>query len=438
MEVPFIEKQIGIDLYFTGTEGIGGMLRQEIDDFIVREITNREEGNSGKYLILELTKHNWDMHHVIRDISRKLRISQKRIGFAGTKDKRAVTTQKIGIYDMTPQAVEQVRLKDVELSFIGRSNQSVELGDLIGNEFKITIRDIDLNIAELETRLTEITDDILKKGGVPNFFGIQRFGAIRPITHVVGEAIVRGDIEDAALTYIAKSFPDEPEETKLARDYVYNTKEYIEGLKRYPLNLRYERAMMHHLVTAPEDFTGSFTLLSGNILKMFVHAYQSCIFNRTLCMRIRKGLPLDRAVEGDIVCFKNKAGLPDTSKTQEVTSENLDGMNNLTKRGRAFVTAPLVGYDTQFASGLPGEIEHRVFEETGMPIEGFKVPLMPEIASKGLRRPILLNANPSFTVSEDELNPEKTKAVLEFSLPKGSYATTLLREYMKVEPARMS
>jgi tRNA pseudouridine13 synthase len=438
MEVPSIEKQIGIDLYFTDTEGIGGMLRQEVDDFIVREITNREEGDTGKYLILELTKRNWDMHHVIRDISRKLGISQKRIGFAGTKDKRAVTTQKIGIYDMTPQAVEQVRLKNVELRIIGRSNRSVELGDLIGNEFKITVRDIDLNAGELKARLTEITDDILKKGGVPNFFGIQRFGAIRPITHVVGEAIVRGDLEDAALTYIARSFPDEPEETKLARDYVYSTRDYIEGLKRYPLNLRYERAMMHHLVTDPQDFTGAFALLSGNILKMFVHAYQSCIFNRTLCMRIREGLPLDRAVEGDIVCFKNKAGLPDTSRTQEVTSENLDGMNNLIKRGRAFVTAPLVGYDTEFASALPGEIEHRVFGETGIPVEGFKVPLMPEMGSKGLRRAILLNAEPSFTISEDELNPGKTKAVLEFSLPKGSYATTLLREYMKVEPARMS
>ena len=438
MEVPAIEKQIGIDLYFTDTEGIGGILRQEIDDFIVKEITNRGEGENGKYLILELTKRNWDMHHVIRDISRKLGISQKRIGFAGTKDKRAVTIQKIGIYDMTPQAVEQVRLKDVELKLIGRSNQSVELGDLIGNEFKIIIRDIDLNADELEARLTEITDDILEKRGVPNFFGIQRFGAIRPITHLVGEAIVRGNLEDAAVTYISKSFPDEPEEIKLARDYVQSSRDYSEGLKIYPLNLRYERTMMHHLVTAPEDFVGSFALLSRNILKMFVHAYQSYIFNRTLCMRIREGLPLDGAVEGDIVCFKNKEGLPDTSRTQEVTYENLDGMNNLIKRGRAFVTAPLVGYDTEFASGLPGEIEYRVFGETGIPIESFKVSLMPEMGSKGLRRPILLNANPSFTVSEDELNPGKTKTVLEFTLPKGSYATTLLREYMKVEPARMS
>jgi len=438
MEVPSVEKQIGIDLYHTTTDGIGGVLRQEIDDFIVTEITNREEGDTGKYLILELTKRNWDMHHVIRDISRILRISQKRIGFAGTKDKRAVTTQKIGIYDMTPQAVEQVHLKDVELKVIGRSNKSVELGDLTGNEFRITVRDIGLAIDDLQARLQTITDGILASGGVPNFFGIQRFGAIRPITHLVGEAIVRGDPEDAALTYIARSFPDEPEETKHARDHVQSTRDYIEGLKRYPLHLRYERAMMHHLVTGPDDFVGAFSLLPKNILKMFVHAYQSFSFNKTLCLRIREGLPLNRAVDGDIVCFKNKAGLPDASRTQKVTSQNLDGMNNLIKRGRAFVTAPLAGYDTEFASGLPGEIEQLVIREMGVSLEGFRVPLMPELASKGLRRPILLCAEPAFTVDKDELNSGKTKAVLEFSLPKGSYATTLLREYMKVEPARMS
>ncbi|MGP8337802.1 MAG: tRNA pseudouridine(13) synthase TruD, partial [Methanosarcinaceae archaeon] len=69
MEVMDIEKKTGIDIYTTTTEGIGGTLKQQVEDFIVTEITNREEGTSGKQLILELTKHNWDMHHVIRDLS---------------------------------------------------------------------------------------------------------------------------------------------------------------------------------------------------------------------------------------------------------------------------------------------------------------------------------------------------------------------------------
>ena len=437
-KVPPLEEQIGIELYSSDTPGIGGALRRQIEDFEVIEITNREEGDEGKYLIAELTKHNWETHHLIRDISRILGISQKRIGFAGTKDKRAVTTQKISFYDVPGEKVEKINLKDVELKILGRSNRSVELGDLTGNEFVITVREIDLEKDELESRMQQTTESIKRQGGVPNFFGIQRFGAFRPITHVVGESIVRGDIEKAAIDYIAAAYPDEPEETREVREMVYNERNYVEGLKGYPLQLRYERAMMHHLVSNPEDFAGAIETLPMNIMKMFVHAYQSYIYNTIICQRIKKGLPLNKAVVGDIVCFKNKAGLPDNSRIERVTEDNIDGMNNLVKRKRAFVTAPLIGYDTKIASGVPGEIERDVLEKLNVDLEGFKVPSMEKMGSKGLRREILLAVDPQYSISEDELNAGKYSVKLDFSLPKGSYATTVLREYMKVEPSRMS
>lgn len=437
-KVPPLEEQIGIDLYSSDTPGIGGALRRQIEDFKVIEITNREEGDKGKYTIVELTKHNWETHHLIRDISRILGISQKRIGFAGTKDKRAVTTQKISFYDVPEEKIEKIRLKDVELKILGRSNRSVELGDLTGNEFIITVRDIDIEKDELESRMQQTTKSIEEQGGVPNFFGIQRFGALRPITHVVGESIVRGDIGKAAIDYIAAAYPGEPEETKQVREMVFNSRDYVEGLKAYPLQLRYERAMMHHLVSDPEDFAGAFETIPMNIRKMFVHAYQSYIYNTIVCQRIKKGLPLNQAVVGDIVCFKNKEGLPDSSRTEKVTEDNIDGMNNLVKRKRAFVTAPLVGYDTELASGIPGEIESDVLEKLDVPIEGFKVPAMDKMGSKGLRREILLGVEPHYIIAEDELNTGKYSVTLDFNLPKGSYATTVLREYMKVEPSRMS
>lgn len=438
MNIPPVEKQIGIELYSTTLPGIGGELRQEIEDFIVKEISNREEGSSGKQLILELTKSNWDMHHLVRDMSRKLGISQKRISFAGTKDKRAKTTQKISIYDLKEEEIENFYLRDVELKVIGRSARSVELGDLFGNEFVITVRDIEYGPEELKAILDGITAQIRASGGVPNFFGIQRFGAARPVTHLVGREILQGDFEKAALTYIARSFPDEQEDAREVRDRVWDTHDFAEGLKIYPLRLRHERAMMHYLVENPGDYAGSFTVLAHNISKMFVHAWQSYMFNRIICRRIEEGLPLDAAVPGDVVCFKNKEGLPDVSKTQQVTEENLEGMNNLVKRRRAFVTAPLIGYDTPLASEVPGKIEREIFEEAGIPAGSFRVKGLPELASAGLRREILLHCEPSFEISEDELNPGKSKAVLSFMLPKGSYATTVLREYMKVEPMKMS
>ncbi|PQV42113.1 tRNA pseudouridine(13) synthase TruD [Methanohalophilus euhalobius] len=438
MQVPDIEKQTGIDLYVTETEGIGGKLKQTSEDFVVEEITGRDEGNEGKYLILELTKKNWETHHLIRDMSRILGISSKRFGFAGTKDKRALTTQRISIYNLEAEDVERIKLRDVNLKVLGRSNKDVGLGDLVGNKFKIIIRDVDLPQEELDNRLLNITSTINKIDGVPNFFGIQRFGSRRPITHLVGESIVKGDIEKAAIDYIGLSFPDEHEKTRLVRDRFYKERNYIESLKEYPVQLRYERAMMHYLVNNPDDFAAAFGELSSNMRNMFVHAYQSYIYNRIICRRIRENLPLNKAVEGDIVCFKNKQGLPDTSRLETVTSSKIKGINNLIRRGRAFVTAPLVGTSTEFTDSSPGNIEKEILQETGVEQKDFHIPEIPRITSKGRRREILLNVKPAYTIDDDELNAGKKKVTLEFCLPKGSYATTVIREYMKAEPADMS
>lgn len=438
MEVPEIEKQIGIKLYFTDTEGLGGQLRQEIEDFIVKEVTNREEGKEGKYLILELTKRDWDTHHFTRTLAKILQVSQKRISVAGTKDKRALTTQKISIFDTDASQIEKIYLKDIEMKVLGRSRKSVELGDLWGNDFIITIRDIESSPEETRPLLKKTTDEILIQGGVPNFFGIQRFGSVRPVTHIVGKAIIEGDFEKAAMLYIAEPFPDEPDETKAARQFVKDTRDYKEGLKTYPLRLGHERAMMNHLIANPEDYPGAFRVLPQNLYRMFVHGYQSYIYNIIICRRIERGIPLNQAVDGDIVCFRNEAGLPDSSKTEKVTSETVNAMNRLIKLGRAFVTAPLPGFKTAFASGVPGEIESEVLKELGVSLEGFNIEEFPEMSSKGTRRELLLQVEPKFEVGEDELNPGKSKAVLEFMLPKGSYATTVLREYMKVDPLQMS
>jgi tRNA pseudouridine13 synthase len=438
MEVPEIEKQIGINLYFTDTEGLGGQLRQEIEDFIVKEVTNREEGQEGKYLILELTKRDWDTHHFTRTLAKILQVSQKRISVAGTKDKRALTTQKISVFDTDASEIEKIYLKDIQMKVLGRSRKSVELGDLWGNDFIITVRDIESSPEETRSLLKKTTDEILAQSGVPNFFGVQRFGSVRPVTHLVGKDIVEGNFEKAALLYIAEPFPDEPDETKAARQFVKDTRDYKEGLKTYPFRLGHERAMMNHLIANPEDYPGAFRVLPQNLYRMFVHGYQSYIYNIVICRRIERGIPLNRAVDGDIVCFRNEAGLPDSSKTEKVTSETVNAMNRLIKLGRAFVTAPLPGFNTAFASGVPGEIESEVLEELGVSLEGFNIEEFPEMSSKGTRRELLLQVEPKFEVGEDELNPGRSKAVLEFMLPKGSYATTVLREYMKVDPLQMS
>lgn len=399
----------------------------------MEEITNRVETTNGKYLIMELSKRNWDTHHLVREMSRILRVSQDRFGWAGTKDRRAFTKQKISIWDMSEEEVARIKLKDVAITPAGHSNKKISLGDLWGNRFKITVRDIIHPEDETLLRVSAITGEL--KNGAPNFFGSQRFGENRPVTHRVGEAILWGDLKEAALIYIAKPFPDETEEIQKARKFVLDTGDLKTGLKIYPIRLQFERAMMNHLIAHPGDYAGAFRALSPNLQKMFLHAYQSYIFNIILSRRIAAGMSINQAYDGDVVCFKNEAGMPDTSRLQRVTDDNLEGINNLIKRGRAFVTAPLVGYDTRFSEGRQGEIEREVIRDLNIDTEGFKVPDMPEISSKGLRREIVLPVKPGFSVMEDEINAGRTKVVLEFTLQKGGYATIVLREYMKAQAA---
>lgn len=421
--IPSLESAIGIEHYLTKTPGIGGKIRERIDDFCVEEITNRREGAEGRYLIVELTKRDWDMHHLIRALSRSLGISQKRFSWAGTKDKRALTKQKISIWDVGTEELQRVNLPGVELRVIGRSNKKVALGDLWGNNFQIIVRDMDTPIEIVRERVKSITSEITQAGGVPNFFGVQRFGTLRPIMHLVGEALVNGDVERGALTYLAKSSPQEPEDTRTARDDLLKTRDFKGALKRFPTHLRYERAMLNVLARNQDDYVGAFRAISVELRKMFVHAHQSYVFNRILSCRLKMGLPINSVLPGDVVCFTTEMGAPNVSRIQRATDDNVDGINNLIRKKRAFVTAPLPGYESQFAEGTAGEIERSTIDGMRIDLDNFRVPNMPELASKGRRREMLSLVLPITTIDQ--------AVTLRFSLFKGSYATIVLREYMK-------
>jgi tRNA pseudouridine13 synthase len=422
---------VGIEVYSTKTEGIGGVIREKVDDFRVEEIAkvNRQINDDGDYLIAELIKEDWDTHHAINEIARGLHISRKRFGWAGTKDKRALTKQMISIYGTEGSNLKGIDIKGIRLREVGRSRRPICLGDLYGNDFDILIRDIDHSSDETRSYI-DATMDEMKDVGIPNFFGPQRFGLRRPITHIVGEMLTRGDFEGAAITYIAKPFPGECNDAIEVREYISETMDFRRGYKLMPNFLRYERAMLNHLIANPNDYVGAFRILPLNLLRLFVHAYQSYIFNKILSGRLMSGHPINRALIGDIVCFRNEMGLPDVNRVQKVETKNIEGINRLVDADRAFVTATIIGYKTKISDGVQGEIEKQIFEELDVKTDDFKASI-PEISSKGLRREIQLNANPAYVISPDDLHPGRTKVEFRFTLPKGSYATILLREFMK-------
>jgi tRNA pseudouridine13 synthase len=434
MKVLEIEKKIGIETFFTSQPGFGGKLRLKPEDFLVKEIPNYPpKKKDGKFTIADITSTSWETNLLIRELSGCLHISKKRINFAGTKDKRAKKTQIMSFYNIPIEKIKEIKIKDIKIANLYKSDKPVKLGNLNGNYFEIIIRNIEKKIKI--GKISEIFSIINNNGGFPNFFGIQRFGIIRPITHIVGKYIVLGDFEKAVMTYIANPIRAEDKETYNLRKNLNKTKNFSRALKNYPNKLNFEKAILNKLVLNSNDFLGSLKELPKNLLTMFVNAYQSYLFNRILSMRIKKGLPLNKAVEGDIVlALRNKVF---NNEPITVNENNINKVNFQISKGKACVSSILFGYNSIFSGGEMGEIEHKVIESEKFDSRDFIIPEIPFISSSGSRRPIVgFIQNFDFDFINDDINPEKKALFLKFRLQKGSYATSLLREFMKSDDIR--
>jgi len=423
VRVPETDAVAGVNAYLTASDGIGGHIRQRAEDFLVDEIYTDRNDEQGRYQLVKVTKTDVETHHAVRELSRRLRISQKRISWAGTKDKRAVTTQRMSIDSVHLEAPLTIRKVVVEP--IGRADKPISLGDLQGNSFCITIRAVEGPYERIVQAVRSVVDEMQNAGGVPNFFGIQRFGSIRPVNHLVGRALVEGNIERAVMTYIGKAFPDEPEDAKEARQSVANTYDFKAGLRHMPTRLRYERAMMNHLAKYPNDFDGALGCLSMNLQRLFVHSFQSYLFNRMLGSRVERGLPLNAGVDGD------RVSIAEQRRVRTVVPKNIEEMNKSLAARAASVQMPVPGYDTQLSDGVIGQIEREVLAREDVDLDAFRVESCPRLASKGVMRNILLQTDIQFSVAPDECNAERVEVELVFSLAKGGYATTVLREVMK-------
>ncbi|WP_434522666.1 tRNA pseudouridine(13) synthase TruD [Halorubrum sp. AS12] len=485
------ERAVGIEYYVSDADGIGGRLRESPEDFRVRELEAFDaeplDADTGSYpeLVIRATLRDWDTNDFARRLSDALGVSRERVSWAGTKDKRAVTTQLFTVRGVDAEDLPEIRGAEVEA--LGRAGRSLSFGDLAGNAFEIRVADAvedapervaaavrdlrwfaggddvgDLPAAEREFPIGATV-------GVPNYFGQQRFGSRRPVTHVVGLAIARNDPREAVRLYAGNPSETEPDDTRAARDRVdaafgvddavadgvadsdaaggaersaadgTGDGDWAACLDAIPGKLRFERSMVHRLAdrgVAPDapadhdDWWHALEAVPSNLQRLFVNAAQSFCFNRFVSERLRRGLPFDRPVAGDVVCFADgdapeELYAPDTDRLQRVDADRVDVVSRHCERGRAFVTAPLVGTETELGDGEPGEIEREVLADVGVEPGDFALP--GEFDSRGTRRAILLRTDLDVTFEGGDPR-------FGFALPSGSYATVLLREFTKRGP----
>ncbi len=421
---PTGEEQVGMLGFLTGGPGVGGRLRAEPEDFVVDEISlPPPEVAGGDHVAAVIRLRNWETNRFVRQMSRRLGISSRRVRFAGVKDKRAVTTQVFTI-KAPLDSVRGLWMTDVELLSAHPTDRHVGLGDLVGNRFRISVTGVELDAGEARDRAAAVLGEADAEGGFPNFYGHQRFGVARPVSHRVGEALVRGDVEGACWTYIAHPGDGEEPEVSAARREVGASRDPREGLRTMPRMLGNERTMLDHLLHNPDDHAGAIRRLPFNLQLMFIHAYQGLAFNLVLSERMRRGMSLVEPLEGDVVVPVDGNGNPVHDSPRAVTSRNLDKVKRQVELGRAVVTGAVPGTESPLAEGEMGDVEASVMQQLGITREDFRIVELTDLTSPGIRRELAITAKP-------ELEAEGDRVSLGFALPKGCYATCVLREVMK-------
>lgn len=405
---PKYEKELGILYYQTKTKGIGGKIRVSYEDFIVKEVNvlNTYMGE-GKYAYYELIKKGVDTLTALMIISKRLKIPMRSIGYAGLKNAKALTYQLISIPSKY-KIPKHININNhVVLKFLGLGNFPLRKGTLQGNIFKLFIRDV--SGTGIENRLNNILHEIDENGGLYPFYGHQRFGTIRPNTHIVGKFIIKRKWEEAIIEIVGHPHPKESPRVREARRLFEETGEAKEALKLFPKKYVYERIILKHLIRKPRNYLYALRKLPKFIIQLYIEAYQSFIFNKYVSKRIESDIPPSTAVEGDMVVRNNN------EFTIVHTKVKIDPL-------REKVLLPLIGYKiSKFDKNL-----REVLKEENIDTREFLVKELNVGVEGGFRKTPMVIRNLNYVVFG-------CNVFISFFLSKGYYATIFLREIMKNE-----
>lgn len=449
---------IGLTGYAVASEGIGGVLKSRVADFRVDEISTKISLDPrGRFTAANITLTNWETNRFIGKLAKACGISRNRIFFAGTKDKRAVTKQ-VFIIDAPQNKVAKVEIPDVEIEIMGRTHQKIGFGNHKGNRFTIVARGCchsdgspmtNSEAMEKIAHIEALMKDELGEGLFPNWIGPQRFGSGRPVTPVVGRHVIANDWETAVMSYLSME-GDENEDVSNFRKKVREEGISEEALEMIPHWLGFERDMLKHLLANPEDYVGAFRKLPNNLQLMTVHSLQSVVFNKTIEARIGANIPLSTPIQGDIVGRIDDNGQLETSSLVTVEERTLDRISRNCSLGRLAVTAQLPGSSMMKPEGEFGKLESAVVKEMGLGETDWRVEKIGRLTTRGTRRPLVTTFSdfqyePVPVAGEETMgekwaegpkdgelwHPEGACIRFRFTLPSGSYATTLLREFMR-------
>ncbi len=385
--------------------GTGGSIKTCPEDFMVEELPLYAACGEGEHLYLEVEKCGLTTFEALKRIARALQIDERAMGYAGLKDAQATTKQFISVPGCSPEQALALQLEGIRILSARKHRNKLRLGHLAGNQFTIVIRGVDSDALEKARDILHI----LEMTGVPNFFGEQRYGSLGN-SHLIGQAILQKNFEQAAAHIIGD--PDKivhPGWQKAAT--LFSENRLSEAEEALPPRMRDERNLIRNLRQG-RSHEDAVRRLPGKLLRLYVSAYQSHLFDRMVAMRLDA---IETLWDGDLA-YKHDNGacfLVTDPAGEQPRADRLE----------ISPTAPLPGYKVKLAEAQAGILEQALLVKEGIQLEDFR--LGSGISMPGERRPLRIPISAIVTSQQGD------QLTLSFALPKGSFATSVLREVMK-------
>ncbi|KAG0545958.1 hypothetical protein BDA96_02G406400 [Sorghum bicolor] len=449
----------------------------------------------GKFLRFNLYKENKDTQEALGVIGKMLGVQPRSFGFAGTKDKRAVTTQQVTLFKVHASRLAALnsKLAGIRVGDFSYVKEGLTLGQLRGNRFAITLRNV---IAESDDVINAAVNGLSKNGFI-NYYGLQRFGSGSVPTHFVGAALLRGEWRHAVSLILG---------TRVHYKWHGDVDAALRGMPRH---LTVERAILQRLKKYPGNYLQALMAIPKTLRLMYVHSYQSYLWNHAASMRVEKyGSSLGEATTTDTFddddSHVNSSEMEMSCETlpeEKIQSVKIVDSEDLLKAVYSFedVVLPLPGSETLFPGNEVARIYHEIAKKDGISliesahgIKDFSITSMKGGYRRILQRPIdfewdlmtytddntplvptdldvlseiqssetnellsdgtcscpssdsqlqvsVVTSGPTIEASSAEtksigildLSPEKLAVKLEFTLPASSYATMAIRELTK-------
>ena len=350
-------------------------MRFEPEDFIVEEIPLYTPSRSGTHTFFAIRKRSLSTYEAINRIARELQVNHRSIGYAGLKDKHAITTQVLSVEGIPPEQILKLNIHRIEVLWAERHSHKLRVGHLKANRFEITVRwtaphtlpDVEKKIAQLSTE------------GIPNRYGEQRFGN-KQDSHLIGKALLNKDWE-RALEYVLDT--ETAQFTNLAKR--------IKDMKKHD-SLEKVVAYMPH-----------------RMRKLYLSAYQAHLFNRI----VERRLPdLGKLLDGDIA-IKHRNAAPFLVENAEIEQPRADAFE-------ISPSGPIFGHKMRQPTGKVLEMERELLSAERVKPESFRK--VAGVRLSGTRRPLRIQMDLHQVTAVDN------GVHLSFTLPAGSYATVVLEE----------